>query len=108
MPRLRSPQDSTALWSALIPLLVVLVQAGVYWLLARRWVTQAPMPAALAAAYRLFRVVDPVVLAVGLVGVMAWWPDRLAPALAIGGVWIFGVLEYLNYFVVRLSYPLHR
>ena len=43
MPRLEGPHDSAALWSALAPLLVVLVQAGVYWLLARGWVEQAPM-----------------------------------------------------------------
>ncbi|MET4540142.1 hypothetical protein ABIE37_001923 [Arthrobacter bambusae] len=35
MPRLSGPGDHFAMWSALIPLLVILVQAGVYWLLAR-------------------------------------------------------------------------
>ena len=29
-------------------------------------------------------------------------------ALAIVVVWVFGVVEYVNYFVVRLSYPVRR
>lgn len=28
--------------------------------------------------------------------------------MVVVGVWVFGVLEYVNYFVVRLSYPIHR
>ena len=76
VPRLEGPKDSAALWSALAPLLVVLVQAGVYWLLARGWVEQAPMPARLATLYRVFRVLDIVVLAVGLLGVLIWLPDH--------------------------------
>jgi hypothetical protein len=36
LPLLERPSDALAFWSALIPLLVILVQAGVYWLLARR------------------------------------------------------------------------
>ena len=108
MPRLEGPHDSAALWSALAPLLVVLVQAGVYWLLARGWVEQAPMPARLAALYRVFRVLDIVVLAVGLLGVLIWLPDHFVTAAAIMVVWAFGVVEYVNYFVARLAYPLRR
>ncbi|MCT6735615.1 MULTISPECIES: hypothetical protein [Rhodococcus erythropolis group] len=108
MPRLEGPKDSAALWSALAPMLVVLVQAGVYWVLARGWVEQAPMPARLAALYRVFRVLDIVVLAVGLLGVLIWLPDHFVTAAAIMVVWAFGVVEYVNYFVARLAYPLRR
>ncbi|MGW6655943.1 hypothetical protein [Rhodococcus sp. NPDC055024] len=108
VPRLEGPHDSAALWSALAPLLVVLVQAGVYWLLARGWVEQAPMPARLAALYRAFRVLDIVVLAVGLLGVLIWLPDHFVTAAVIMVVWAFGVVEYVNYFVARLAYPLRR
>lgn len=108
IPRLASEEDSAALWSALVPLLLILVQAGSYWLLARRWVGQASMPATLAAVYRGFRIIDVVVLAVGLLGVVLWWPDRPGTALMVVAVWVFGLLEYLNYFVVRLSYPIGR
>lgn len=108
MPRLEGPKDSAALWSALAPMLVVLVQAGVYWLLARGWVEQAPMPARLAALYRVFRVLDIVVLAVGLLGVLIWLPDHFVTSAAIMVVWAFGVVEYVNYFVARLAYPLRR
>ncbi|CAG7635880.1 hypothetical protein SIM91_04725 [Rhodococcus opacus] len=108
IPRVEIRQDSTALWSALIPLLVILIQAGIYWLSARSWVERAPMPAALAATYRVFRLVDPGLLVVGLVGVLVWWPDHVGVAIAAVAVWVFAVVEYVNYFVVRLSYPVGR
>ncbi|MEH0350630.1 hypothetical protein [Rhodococcus qingshengii] len=108
MPRLEGPKDSAALWSALAPMLVVLVQAGVYWLLARGWVEQAPMPARLAALYRVFRVLDVLLLAIALLGVVIWLPDHSGAAVGVVAVWAFGVAEYANYFVARLAYPLQR
>ncbi|MBS3693643.1 MULTISPECIES: hypothetical protein [Rhodococcus] len=108
MPRLEGPKDSAALWSALAPLLVILVQAGVYWLLARGWVEQAPMPARLAALYRVFRVLDVLLLAIALLGVVIWLPDHSGAAVGVVAVWAFGVAEYANYFVARLAYPLQR
>ncbi|WP_244993195.1 hypothetical protein [Rhodococcus qingshengii] len=108
MPRLECPKDSAALWSALAPLLVILVQAGVYWLLARGWVEQAPMPVRLAALYRVFRVLDVLLLAIALLGVVIWLPDHSGAAVGVVAVWAFGVAEYANYFVARLAYPLRR
>ena len=108
VPRLESAGDTAAVWSALLPLLVVLLQAGTYWLLAFSWVERASMPASLAAVYRAFRVLDVVVLAGGLVGVLIWWPANMAVAVLVVAVWAFGVVEYLNYFVVRLAYPATR
>ncbi|MFI6229274.1 hypothetical protein ACIBCR_18405 [Micromonospora echinospora] len=108
MPRLAGPDDSLALWSALVPLLAVLVQAGVYWLAARSWIERAPMPAASAAVYRAFRIADPVLLGLGLAGILMWWPRGVGTALLVVAVWLFGIIEYLNYFVVRLAYPLDR
>lgn len=99
--------DHRALWCALAPLLAILVQAGIYWLAARRWVGLAPMPRALATTYRALRIFDPVLLAAGLIGVVVLFPGGGASLLAVL-VWMFGVIEYLNYFVVRLSYPIHR
>ena len=108
MPRLDEQEDAAALWSALAPLLIILVQAGAYWLLARDWVERAPMPNGLATLYRASRVLDAGLLVVGLLGVLAWVPDQFGVALVIVGVWAFGVVEYVNYFVVRLSYPVRR
>ncbi|MFI6822416.1 hypothetical protein ACIBJE_15900 [Micromonospora sp. NPDC050187] len=108
MPRLAGPDESLALLSALVPLLAILVQAGVYWLAARSWVGRAPMPATVAVVYRVFRTTNPVLLAVGLAGILVWWPERLGTALLVVAVWLFGAVEYLNYFLVRLAYPLGR
>ena len=108
VPELASPSDGAGLWFALVPLLGVLLQAGAYWLLARSWVERAPMPSMLASLFRAFRVVNVALLTVGLVGVIAFWPDNIALGIAFLAVWAFGVVEYVNYFVVRLSYPATR
>lgn len=107
-PGLPRADDYTALWWAMTPLLVILVQAGVYWLMARSWVHRAPMPTAVARVYRAFRIIDIALLVAGLVGVVAWWPKSLDRALLVTGVWCFAVLEYVNYFVVRIAYPIGR
>lgn len=70
IPRLVGADDQAALWSALVPLSVVLVQGGAYWLSARAWVARAPMPTSLATLYRAFRIADVVLLAAGLVGIV--------------------------------------
>lgn len=105
LPLLERPTDALAFWSALVPLLVILVQAGVYWLLARRWVGQGTMPPGLAATYRGFRALDAVLLLAGLVGIIVWFPVHPFAAIGIPFVWLLGVIEYVNYFVVRLAYP---
>lgn len=103
-PRL-DERAGVALWAALVPLLVILVQAGTYWLSARTWVAKAPMPSTIAAAYRGFRIADPALLVLGGL-VLAWfWPTSPIAGGFVVGVWAFGVVEYLNYFVVRLAYP---
>lgn len=105
-PRLTAGSDAAALWAALIPLLVILVQAGAYWLGARSWVELRPMPAGWARTYRLFRGADAAVLVAGLIALLAWWPESLGTTLLVLAVWTFGVIEYVNYFVVRLAYPI--
>ena len=100
------PGDSThALWSAVIPLVLVLVQGGCYWLLARRWVTLGPMPSRWGKVFGVLRIVNPGVLVLGLVGVLVWWPASPLHAGLVLFAWAFGVIEYVNYFHVRLAYP---
>jgi hypothetical protein len=103
-PRLQSG-DAAAMWAALTPLLVILVQAGAYWLLARRWLARSRMPASVAVAYRMLRVVNVVILVAGLLGVLIWLPADGLIAFVVLLVWAFAVVEYLNYFIVRLAYP---
>jgi len=108
LPRLADPGDRAALWSALVPLLLVLVQAGAYWLLARTWVGRAPMPPGVASTYRALRVLTAGVLAAGLVGVVAWWPRDAGASVLAAGIWTFAAAEYVNYYVVRLAYPVRQ
>lgn len=96
---------SAGVWIALAPLLLILVQGGVFWLVAVRWVGGGVMPRPLAQLYRFFRIVDPLLLVVAAVGVVWWRPESIGWVLMAAGIWLFAVIEYLNYFVVRLSYP---
>lgn len=99
---------SLALWSALAPLVLILIQAGVYWLLARSWVGVRPMPRATARLYRSVGVGNIALLAAAAAAVVVWWPDAVHHAVLVVLVWLFGVAEYVNYFYVRLAYPLTR
>lgn len=47
-------------------------------------------------------------LVAGLLGVVVWWPDSAGEGMLVLAVWTFGVLEYVNYFLVRLAYPIGR
>lgn len=66
------------------------------------------MPTGLASLYRVFQVADVAMLAAGLIGVVVWLPESPVWAAAVLAIWVFAVIEYLNYFVVRLSYPPRR
>lgn len=107
-PRLPQVQDRAALWSALVPLLVVLVAAGSYWLLARTWVERVAMPRGLVITYSVLRIAFLVLLTGGLVGVVTWWPNNVGVGVLVTAVWVFGAVEYANYFVVRLAYPVSQ
>lgn len=100
-PLMGGPASALPLWFALGPLVVILLQA----LSARSWVERSEMPSGLAATYKALRGLDPVLLVAALVGLIITWPDNPAVGIALLGVWGFGVIEYVNYFVVRLSYP---
>jgi len=107
-PRFPKADVQLAVWAALAPLLVVLIEAGIYWLSARRWVGIGSMPARLARVYRRLRVATALLLALGLGGMLASWPTEPAVAVLVVATWMFAVVEYVNYFVVRLSYPARR
>lgn len=99
---------SAALWSALTPLLAILIQAGCYWLLARTWVLRGEMPGGLARLYRAFRVIDVLLLVAGLVGILIWRPADGPGTVLLVIIWLFGVIEFVNYYVMRLAYPINR
>ncbi|WP_025778452.1 hypothetical protein [Brevibacterium sp. VCM10] len=94
----------TALWCALFPLLFILVQAGIYWLLARHHLPE-PVPRAVSRLYRGLRIINPLVLVASGIGIVVAWPGASLSAVLIIAVWLFAVAEYVNYFHFRLSYP---
>jgi len=66
------------------------------------------MPFGVAATYHLLRVLDAGLLTAGLCAVIVWWPNQTVASIFVMTVWLFGLVEYINYFHVRLSYPLRR
>lgn len=110
--QLTSAGAVAALWFALAPLEFILLQAGVYWLLARSWhgsdqAQSAPgrMPSMIARMFRGLKFINPIILLAGLIGVVTNFPATPLAAVIVILIWAFGVAEYFNYYVVRLSYP---
>ena len=104
-PQLGGPTTALPLWFALTPLVLILLQAGAYWLLARGWVGRSVMPRGVAATCAALRVLNPALLLAGLFGLVVTWPASAPLAWSLLGIWGFAVIEYVNYYVVRLSYP---
>jgi hypothetical protein len=102
MPRMEDSRVDLALWAAQTPLLVILVQAGACWLLARTWVALRPMRATTACLHRALRSGDTFLLAAGVVGSSFGGRIISAPHYRDGGM-VLRTLEYINYFLVRLS-----
>lgn len=94
-----------AVLGAVGPLVLVLVAAGVYWLLARRWVGVTPMPRALALTYVGLGVLAALLLAGGLVVTLLARPSTGWLVLLVL-VWGFGVVELVNYSIRRLAFPI--
>lgn len=94
------------LWVALAPLVLILVQAAFFWLLRAGWMHTRP-PHWFGAVYGALRVMDPVLIVGCAVASVLLW-DVAGPGVRVLCVaaLLFGVIEYLNYFVVRLSYPI--
>lgn len=106
-PRSNDDQRSLTFMVGVAPLVVVLCQAGAYWLMARGWVTVRPMPRGLARMYRAFKTLDLLVLvAAGTYIALHLENSGWAGPLALG-TWLFAIVEFVNYYVVRLSYPCH-
>ena len=96
--------DATVLWLCLLPLEFVLVQGATYWFAARSWVKRSPMPVPLRRLFTVLTWLDPVVLLAGAVVLAVGRPT--APAAALGALCLaFGVVEYVNDFGIRVSYP---
>ena len=104
-PLLPASAEEIVLWVALLPLEVVLLQAGVYWLLARSWLLRAPMPAATATAYRCLRAATALLLVVSLLVLLVQLPDEPMVAALVLAIWACAAVEFVNYYLIRLAYP---
>lgn len=94
--------DTGTIVIVLSTLAFVLVQGSAYSLLARTWIP-GRMPVPLAGVYRVLRWLNPVALAA--LAVLIVLRPGSSPWLS-SGLWLFALIEYVNYFWIRLSYPL--
>jgi hypothetical protein len=99
------PTGRVGLPLAAVGLVVVLVEGGCFWLLARGWMPCRRMPRTLARIYLTLRWVTPLIFVLSAIGLAMWWPSL--PHVRVLGVSAvsFGVTEYVNYFIRRVSYP---
>lgn len=107
-PKVHDERTMVTFMVALVPLLLVLSQAGAYWLLARAWVKVRSMPHPLAVLYRRFLVLNVLVIVAAGFYIGFNLPDPPAMAVLSIAVWLFAVLEFVNYYLVRLSYPMSQ
>jgi hypothetical protein len=90
---------------ATVGLVLVLIEGGCFWLLARSWGPRGRMPRAVARIYLALRWATPLILVLSAVGLAMRWPN-LPHARVLGVIAVsFGVVEYVNYFIRRVSYP---
>lgn len=102
-----APEQRLAISIAFLPFALSVVPGGIYWLLARVWVLKERPPTWFGRVYRIVRWIGAITIVVTL-------PLALLLHVSIGTtmfalvIWAFGLVEYLNYFVVRLAYPWTR
>ena len=104
-PKLPDDRSFVTLMVAFVPLLLILAQAAAYWLMARAWVKVRLMPRRVADLYRAFRILDVILVLAAGVYITFQLPSTAWVSVLTLLVWLFAVLEFVNYYVVRLSYP---
>lgn len=104
-PRLTDNRSFVTLMVAFVPLLLILTQAAAYWLAARTWVKVRPMPRRLADLYRAFRVLDVILILTAGLYIALNLPSAVWVSVLTILVWLFAVVEFVNYYIVRLAYP---
>jgi hypothetical protein len=95
LPFIASEDAEAAMWFAMSPLIFVLIQAGIYWLIARRHLP-GPFPCRAATIYRALRILDPFILFGCAIGVVGSWPGLSLSAFVAVVVWLFAVAEYMG------------
>lgn len=91
----------------LYPLLVlsfILVQGAVYWfILLRRMSTPKFLLAYVGNIYRILKIIDAILLCIGIPIIILNYGNIAVTTFSVF-IWLFSVIEWINYYVVRLSY----
>lgn len=85
---------------------IILIQGSVFWGITLWRINERALDmASVANIYRLFRIIDGGILIAYIVVLLG--AEVTEKRLIFGiAVYIFSILEYINYYYVRLSYPL--
>lgn len=91
----------------LYPLLVlsfILIQGSVYWfILLKRMSTLKFRSAYVANIYRILKIIDVILLCIGIPIIILNYSNIAVTTLSVF-IWLFSIIEWINYYVVRLSY----
>lgn len=66
------------------------------------------MPAGLASLYRGFRIIDPALLALGAVGIVAPWPGNVGPLVVAVAIWLSRGRGVRQLLVCGRAFPVSR
>jgi hypothetical protein len=76
--------------------------------MARAWVKMRPMPRRVADLYRAFRILDVILVLAAGVYITFHLPSTAWVRVLTLLMWLFAVLEFVNYYVLQLSYPVNE
>jgi len=93
--------------SIMYPLLIlsiILIQGSLYWwILLKRLSVPKFATKYTGKIYRIFKVIDVILLCMGLPIIILNYSNIAVIILAVF-IWLFAVIEWINYYTIRLSY----
>lgn len=99
--------DPKMMIQIMYPLLVVsfiLIQGSVYWfVLLRRMSNSKFLLEYIVKIYRIFKIIDIILLCIGILIIVLNYSNIAVTILSVF-IWLFSIIEWINYYVVRLSY----
>lgn len=85
----------------------ILIQGSGYWLiLLKRMSTPRFMVGYAGKIYKIFKIIDAVLLCAWIPIILLNYSNIIVTAFSIF-IWLFCVIEWINYYLVRLSYSLN-
>ncbi|OCS90291.1 hypothetical protein [Caryophanon latum] len=97
---------SSAFWSAFLLLELLLAQGTYYWYVKyNSYIARKRISLSRIRTFKRWQRINGVLfVVVGIICMIELWHVSTATLLVIVGIYVFALLEYINYFYVQLSY----